>query len=121
MPVGRAEGVDDLRRHLRQVKDKELDAELKAIHGALAKEIVDLALPKVPVRSGRLKQSVRAAGTKADAIGRAGSKAVPYAAKVHWKYGPPFLTDAARRIETDVVDRVYDSRIADMLDRTIGR
>lgn len=116
-----AEGVDDLRRHLRRVKDRELDDELKAIHKALAEEILKLAEPKVRVKTGRLLRSLRAAGTKADAIGRIGSASVPYAAKVHWKYGPPFLTDAAAAIERDVVDRVYDAQIADMLDRTIGR
>lgn len=113
------EGLDDLRRALRRVKDQGLNDELKAIHKALAEDITRLALPKVPVRTGRLKQSVRAAGTVKDAIGRVGSASVPYAAAVHWKYGPPFLTDAAARVERDVVDR-YDQALADLLDRQIG-
>lgn len=115
-----AEGLDELRRALRQVKDKELDDELKAIHKALAETIVRLAEGNVPVRTGRLKASLRAAGTTKDAIGRVGSASVPYAAAVHWKYGPPFLTDAAARVESDVVDR-YEDSVAEMLDRTIGR
>lgn len=118
--VIRAEGLDELRRELRRVKDKELDAELKAIHRELATEITQLAEPNVPVRTGALKQTVRAAGTQRDAIGRAGTRSVPYAAVVHWKYGPPFLRDAAARLERDIVGR-YDDQIAAMLNRVIGR
>ena len=114
------QGLAELQRELRQVKDKELDKELKEIHKALADEVLRLAEPNVPVRTGRLRGSLRAAGTKRDAIGRAGSRSVPYAAAVHWKIGPPFLTDAARMVERDVVDR-YDRQVAEMLDRVVGR
>lgn len=112
--------VEQLRQELRQIKDKDLDNELKAIHKALADEILALALPNVRVRSGDLAATLRAAGTQRAAIGRVGKASVPYAAVVHWKYGPPFLTDAAAKVEPGVTDR-YDSAIADMLDRVIGR
>lgn len=114
------DGLDELRRELRRVKDRELDDEMKQIHLALAREVVDLAVPNVPVRTGALKASVRAAGTVRDAIGRVGKASVPYAPVVHWKYGPPFLTDAAQQLERDIVDR-YDRQVSEMLDRTIGR
>lgn len=113
-------GLAELQRELRQVKDKDLDKELKAIHEALAKEVVAKALPNVPVKSGALKKSVRAAGTKKDAIGRAGKASVPYAPIVHWKHGPLFLTDAAGRIEQNITER-YDQQVAAMLDRVVGR
>lgn len=112
------DGLNELRRELRRVKSSELDDEMKAIHAELAAEVVDKAEPNVPVRSGALKASLRAAGTVRDAIGRVGKASVPYAAAVHWKYGPPFLTDAARSIERDVADR-YDKQVAQMLDRVI--
>lgn len=123
MPNGvriEALGLIELRAKLREVKDKAFNDELKKIHKSIAEEILHLAGPNVPVDSGALKRSLRAAGTLKDAIGRVGSASVPYAAIVHWKYGPPFLTDAAGKIEQTVVDR-YDSDVADMLDRVIGR
>lgn len=119
-PSIQIDGIKELNRQLRRVKDKGLDDELKAIHSAIADEVTQLALPRVPVVTGALKRSVRSSGTKAAAIGRAGKKSVPYAAAVHWKYGPPFLRDAAVKIERDIVDR-YDKAVAGMLERTIGR
>jgi len=116
----RVDGLDRLRRELRRVKDSELNDEMKAIHRELAEEITDRALPNVPVRTGALKGSVRSTGTVRDAIGRVGKASVPYAAVVHWKYGPPFLTDAAAELERDIVDR-YDDAVARMLDRVITR
>jgi hypothetical protein len=114
------DGLDELRRELRRVKDRELDDEMKAIHKALAADVVKLAEPNIPVRTGALKASLRAAGTVRDAIGRVGKASVPYAPIVHWKYGPPFLTDAAGRLEQDIQDR-YDREVAQMLDKVIGR
>lgn len=120
------DGLDELRRGLRLVKDRELDAEMKAIHLELAREVVARALPKVPVRSGALKGSVRSAGTVRDAIGRAGRSSVPYAPVIHWGWpkrgirGRPFLRQAAEGIERDITER-YDRQVADMLDRVVGR
>lgn len=117
-PAIQIEGLDELRRSLRQAKDKGLNDEMKAIHEDLAEEITKRALPNVPVRTGALKASVRSAGTVRDAIGRAGKASVPYAAVVHWKYGPPFLTDAAAGLERNITER-YESAIAEMFDKTI--
>ena len=66
----KVEGLDELRRDLRRVKDKALDDELKAIHDDLAKEVVARARPKVPVRTRKLLSTIRAGGTVRDAIGR---------------------------------------------------
>lgn len=99
---------------------------MKTIHLELAREVVAKATPNVPVRSGRLRESLRAAGTVRDAIGRVGKASVPYAPVIHWGWAArhiparPFLTDAAASIERDVADR-YDRHVADMLDRVIGR
>lgn len=120
------EGLDDLRKNLRRLKDKGLNDEMKAIHLALADEITKKALPAVPVLTGRLKASVRAAGTVRDAIGRVGKASVPYAAAIHWGWpsrgmpARPFLTDAAEDIERDVAER-YERQVAALFDRTIGR
>lgn len=118
--------MDELRRELRRVKDSELDDEMKQIHAELAREVVAKAEPNVPVRSGALKASLRAAGTVRDAIGRVGKASVPYAPPIHWGWKArniapqPFLTNAAAEIEQDITDR-YDRDVAQMLDRVIGR
>ena len=120
----KVEGLDELRRDLRRVKDKALDDELKAIHDDLAKEVVARARPKVPVRTRKLLSTIRAGGTVRDAIGRAGKASVPYAPPIHWGYAAhgieprPFLRQAAEELERDIVDR-YDKAVAGMLDRVI--
>ena len=120
------EGLTELRRGLRRVKDRELDDEMKKIHEDLAKDVLRLAAPNVPVRTGALLASMRAAGTVRDAIGRVGRASVPYAPPIHWGHpakGIPanrFLTDAAQRLEADIVDK-YDREVAQMLDKVIGR
>lgn len=108
------------------MKDSELNDEMKQIHQELARDVLRLAEPNVPVRSGALKGSLRASGTVRDAIGRAGKASVPYAGPIHygWKARnikpQPFLTDAAERLERDITDR-YDREVAQMLDKVIGR
>lgn len=125
-PAIHVDGLDTLRRNLRRVKDAELDQEMKQIHAELAREITQRALPNVPVRTGRLKSTVRSAGTVRDAIGRVGNAGAPYAAPIHWGWKSrgieprPFLTNAAEALERDITDR-YDREVANMLDRVIGR
>jgi len=125
-PSIRVEGLDELRRELRRVKDNELNDSMKAIHQELAAEITRRALPNVPVRTGRLKNTVRSAGTVRDAIGRVGKASVPYAAPIHWGWPSrgiprrPFLVDAAETVERDITER-YERAVADMLDKVIGR
>lgn len=125
-PAVRVEGLDELRRNLRRVKDADLDAEMKEIHADLAREVIQRAQPNVPVKSGKLRASLRSTGTVRDAVGRVGKASVPYAAPIHWGWKArgipprPFLTDAAEALERGIVDR-YDRQVADMLDRVIGR
>ena len=120
------EGLDELRKELRRVKDRELDDEMRQIHEDLAKDVLRLAAPNVPVRTGALLQSMRAAGTVRDAIVRVGSASVPYAAAIHWGHPArgipprPFLQNAAQRLEANIVDK-YDREVAGMLDKVIGR
>jgi phage gpG-like protein len=109
------DGVDQLRRTLRKLGDDDLKKALKEANKRIADEIIDRALPKVPVRSGRLRQSVRGLGNLAGAVGKAGSAKVPYAAAIHWgrKKGgeieaTPFLWKAAKDMESVVADRYQD-------------
>jgi hypothetical protein len=123
-PAIHIEGLDELRRGLRRAKDAGLNQALRDANKEIAKAIVDKALPNVPVRSGRLKRSVRALGNLGGAVGKAGSASVPYAQAIHWgqstgntnfktgKYskgrhaiaGRPFLREAAQEIERTVID-----------------
>lgn len=126
-PTIHVEGLDELRRELRRVKDSELDQEMKAIHRELALEIARRAASKVPVgETLRLWKSIRATGTVRDAIGRAGGASVPYAPPIHWGWKArnikprPFLVDAAAELEPNITDR-YDQEVARMLDKVIGR
>jgi uncharacterized protein involved in cysteine biosynthesis len=126
-PAVLAPDVDKLRRELRRVKDVELEAELKALHLDIAREIVELAEPLVPVLTGALLDDVRASGNVTGALGRVGGKSVPYAPPIHWGWkarsipATPFLQDAAAQIEesgSGIVDR-YDAAVARMLERVI--
>jgi hypothetical protein len=135
------EGLDELRRGLRQVQDHGLNDALKAANKHIAKEIVDLALPNVPVgKTGRLKASVRALGNLSGAVGKAGSARVPYAAAIHWgrsegnlafktgKYskgqgivqGRPFLWEASKSLEPEVAD-IYQREVLRILDTVRAR
>lgn len=106
------EGASELRRAIRQARASDIARRLRAANKTIAQEIVDRALPHVPVRSGRLKASVKAASTITAAMGKAGSPVrVPYAPVIHWGWPArsiprrPFLSDAAASVEDDVADR----------------
>jgi HK97 gp10 family phage protein len=127
-PAIKVEGLTELRRKLRQLGDKDLKKQLRDTNKSLAQKIIDAALPNVPVRTGRLKATVKAAGNEKGAIGKAGTPArVPYAAAIHWGWrrrgirANPFLTDAAARVEGHVVEE-YEKDLQALLDRvTRGR
>jgi hypothetical protein len=113
MAVGlRVEGLNELRRDLRRIKNQGLNQSMKDANKEIADEVIRRALPNVPVRTGRLKASVRGLGSLSGAVGKAGNVRVPYAAVIHWGRrrggqvaARPFLKDAADSIEPDVADR----------------
>lgn len=117
----RIEGADELRRAIRRMKDRELAIQLRETNRTGAQIVVDAALPHVPVRTGRLKASLRALGSQQDGRAVAGGAAVPYAAVVHWT-GPagPFLYNAAQRMRPRVIDQ-YEDDIATLARRVIER
>lgn len=123
----RVEGLDELRRAVKQVGDKDLARALQKANKAVAERVVRAAMPHVPVgKTGDLRKSVKALAGQRDARARAG---VPYAAAIHWGTGPrpgkrgphnirrrPFLYDAAERELREIeetyleeVDRVMDA------------
>lgn len=80
---------------------------IKATHLEAAQVVAGEAKRLVPVRSGRLRDSIRGAGQQSGAVVRAGKSAVPYAGPIHFGWPKhniepnPFLYDAvdARRGE----------------------
>lgn len=81
MPDGaiRVEGAAELRRQLRRLDNTVLPRELKAVHRRVADLVVAEARPRVPVRSGKLRDSLRAGVQAKGATIIMGRQSVPYA------------------------------------------
>lgn len=125
------QGAKELRSILRQIGDKDLKTALREANKIVSQLVVAEALPNVPVRTGRLRQSVKALATLTTAYGKAGSAAVAYAPAVHWGTGPrvgrkgphniarrPFLSDAADRV-ADRAAGAYQTAVQELLDRAV--
>lgn len=105
-------GYRQLKKELRQLGDEAV-ASLKQTNKEAADLVADTARPDIPVRSGRLKGTLRTTGTMRGGVVRMGRKAIPYAGPVHfgwpnrpnpakgWRGGPiapnPFLYEAMDR------------------------
>ena len=89
----KALGMRELRKNLSMLDDDFED--LKELHLDLAKMVADRAEALAPVRTGRLKETIRASGTKTAGRVRAGFKRVPYAGPVH--FGWPTRPNDAKR------------------------
>lgn len=104
-------GADEVRRKIRNMQDAvsktAAKSELKTLHGDAAKIVEQDALGRAPVRSGRLRESIRSSGTQKTGVVRAGFARMPYAGPIHFGWAKrnirpqPFLYDAkdARRDE----------------------
>jgi hypothetical protein len=107
-PAVELEGAARLRRTLKAAGVSVQD--LKAAHREIAERVVTEAQRRAPVRTGRLKASLRPVGTSASAIVRGGARSVPYANPVHWGWrrrnirANPFVQEAAE----DLRDEIYD-------------
>lgn len=124
------QGVRELRKALRQAGDDMQD--LKDANRQAAQIVVARARSLAPSRTGALRASIRAAGTKTAAIVRMGSKRIPYANAVHWGrvWWPnkpqkhhvavidenPFVSKAAQQTESTWVP-LYETAIDQILDR----
>lgn len=100
----RIDGHKEARKKIRGILD-EMDqqaarGELKVMNQEAAEIVRDRALGLVPVVSGKLRDSVRAAGAQKSGRVRAGFKRVPYAGPIHFGW-------AARNIEPNLF--LYDA------------
>ena len=101
--------LDGARQLRRTLKDAEANLDdLKDINREAANIGLNAARPAIPVLTGRLAGSARAAGTKTAAIIRFGTKAIPYANPIHW--GWPKRNIAANKFGIEPV-RAVEPRI----------
>jgi hypothetical protein len=112
-------GLRDLAKALKAVEGGVAD--LKAVNLEAAELVAQRAEDFAPVRSGNLRDTVRAAGQQSFGVVRAGNRGdVPYAAPIHWGWGTrpnaakgwrggpiapnPFLYDAADERRDEVIE-----------------
>lgn len=120
----RIRGARELRRKINQMEDavdtQAAKAEMKAAHLQGAQIVRDVAVGLVPVQSGRLRETIRAAGTVKSGRVRAGYKRVPYAGVIHFGWPArgiqprPFLYDALDRRRSEVM-AAYERSVAEIV------
>lgn len=122
-PVHAVEGARQLRRSLRQFGD-DLQSMREAHQGA-AEIAAHASSALAPARTGRLRGTIRAAGTKTAAVVRAGFKRVPYAGPIHWGWAKrniaanPFISQGAQDSEGRWI-RVYEDYIDQAMQKVKG-
>lgn len=122
-PVYKVEGGRELRRTLRQAGDDLQD--LSKAHREAAEIAAKASSALAPVRSGRLRDTIRAAGTKTAGIVRAGFKRIPYAGPIHWGWTKrnikpnPFISQGAQDSEGRWI-RVYEDAVDQALEKVKG-
>jgi HK97 gp10 family phage protein len=116
----RAEGLKETIKSLEKagVEVQDLKAASKKAGNVVADESKSLA----PVKSGKLRNSIRASNTKNKSVVRAGGARLPYAAPIHYGWPGhniephPFLTDALS-IKHDEVITVYEEELEALIRR----
>ena len=84
----RVGGIATLAMSLRRIGDEELSKEMKAASKAAAEKVIPFAKQMVPVRTGALRDSIKAGATRRSGLIMAGTgvKTKPYAYLVHRGY-----------------------------------
>ena len=129
----RVGGIRGLARSLRLLEDKELSDEMKAVTKAAAQRIVPYAKDAVPVVSGKLRDTIKAEGTRRYARIKAGTaKKVPYARAVHsGRYyeslgkrtkGTPYIRKSIPKAYPEIIDEFVKgmNRIAKKFNKKHG-
>ena len=110
------EGLREVQKALNKFSDA-TRKEMKSTHLQAAEIVVGASKRFVPIKTGALAQSIRAAAVQSGGRVRVGSASVPYAGPIHFGWPArrikpqPFIYDAldTRRGE---VSRLYEKRIA---------
>ncbi|RWZ52937.1 HK97 gp10 family phage protein [Labedella phragmitis] len=123
-PVYEVRGGRALRKGLREAGDDLTD--LKTVHRAAAGVAAEGARARVPRRSNRLANTIRAAGTKTAGIVRVGNNtSVRYAGPIHWGWfrrhikDNPFASAGAQATESRWVP-LYEQYTDAALDKIKG-
>lgn len=109
------QGMPQLRKQLNALSDDAIN-DLKAAHLENANLVASTAKTLIPVRTGRLRDTIRPAGTKTGGRVRAGFKKVPYAGPIHFGWSSrnikpqPFLYDALDQRRNEVMNN-YERQI----------
>lgn len=105
-------GGRELRKALKETAGDTDD--LKELNKKIAEIVVDEAVKHVPVRSGKLKASLKAFGAASKARVTAGRKSLPYATVIHWGWpqrnieGSFFLTNAMEKKQPQILEAYQD-------------
>lgn len=119
-PTIRVDGARELRSAIRRAESRGLVDELKRANREAAEVVAYEAQTIVPVKSGRLLESIRASGTQAAGIVRAGRGSLPYAGPIHFGWPAhgiepnPYLYDAADNRVDEVLSQ-YEHAIERVL------
>lgn len=111
----RAHGLKETTRSLERYGVEVQD--LKAGMNKAGNVVVDEAKTIVPVLSGKLMGTIRAGKAKNKVTVRAGGARTPYAGVIHWGWpahgieATHYLTDAAERKESQVVDVIREELV----------
>jgi hypothetical protein len=121
--VIKVEGLKELSRALKRMEGNVQD--LTAVNRDAAGLVASRAMSRAPVRSGRLKKSIRAGASKSRGYVAAGRKLVPYAGPIHFGWHRrhivpnPFIYEALDERHDEVVAK-YEKEIGDLV-RRVGR
>lgn len=119
----------EIRKAMKDLSDSS-KSDMKATHRSVAEIVARQARYEVPVRTGRLRNTIRTRSTLTQGRVVAGMARVPYAGPIHfgwptrpdpskgWRGGPirpqPFIYEAADRRIDEVVD-AYEQRIGELI------
>ena len=115
------EGLSKVRRDLKKLaKDVDYGDQFLAVNKTLADAVAMDSKTYVPVMTGALSGTIRAAASKTSGRVKAGFKAVPYAGPIHFGWPArfikpqPFIYDAIDK-RRDEVKRRYDDLIKKLI------
>ena len=121
----RVEGAKEFRSALRSIAP-ELRAEMRTVNLEAARVVLPVALARVPVRSGRLRSTIRVLASQRAGRVAAGKKLVPYAGPIHFGWPArhirpqPFLWNAIDSRRSQVI-AVYERRVSQVVDNAMRR
>lgn len=117
----RVEGLNKVRRDLKKLaSDVDYGDQFLAVNKTLADAVAGDSKNYVPVLTGSLSGSIRAAATAKSGRVKAGYKAVPYAGPIHFGWPArfikpqPFVYDAIDKRRGEIKDR-YEQLIAKLI------